>query len=54
MTPYFPYSQLILDLYSDIKKNIIRHPFFGEWSVAESSEKKGMVPSLSPISEIYY
>lgn len=53
MSTYFPYSQIIQNICSDIKQGIKRHSFFGEWSVVES-EKTQTKNSNVQISELYY
>ena len=53
MSTYFPYSQIIQDACNNIRENITKYVYLGEWSVGEQAQP---VPQteLVGISEIYY
>lgn len=53
MPTYFPYSQIIVNIYNNILENVGRHPFFTEWSVSEEEQYQSQsAPAYS--GEAYY
>lgn len=50
MQTYFPYSHII----RNIRESIMRHPFFGEWSVGADNLQVQAQPIRVPSSEIFY
>ena len=53
MTAYFPYSQIILNICNNIRENITKYAYFGEWSVCEQAQTESQTGVVA-ISEIYY
>lgn len=55
MTVYFPYSYIIRTSVCNIAGKISRHPFFGEWDVADGNVNSNQAAiSNETISELYY
>lgn len=52
MNTYFPYSQIV-DLYSNLKYAIKRHPFFEDWHIVEEEKDNIEIAQLS-YGELYY
>jgi len=53
MITYFPYSQIIVALYDNLKENTTKHSYFGDWNVCENACHEP-APEYLEISEIYY
>lgn len=53
MSAYFPYSHIILNICNNIRENITKHAYFGEWSVCEQTQPV-VQTGVVAISEIYY
>lgn len=53
MAAYFPYSQIIGNIYTGIKETVTHHAYFGEWAVADSGMQLN-VSTSSGYNETYY
>lgn len=53
MSAYFPYTHIILNICNNIRENITKHAYFGEWSVCEQTQPVVQTVVVA-ISEIYY
>lgn len=53
MQNYFPYSHIINGIHNQLKQDVIRNPYVGDWQVAVV-ETKTTSTALTSISEIYY
>lgn len=54
MQTYFPYSQIISSICTNIKQTISRHTYTSAWQVIDNKSDKSNQASLLSISEIYY
>lgn len=51
MATYFPYSYILGD---NSYQSIVKHQYFGEWSVCDSAAEVKSVSGLVQINELYY
>lgn len=51
MATYFPYSYILGD---NSYQPIVKHQYFGEWSVCDSDAEVKSVSGLVQINELYY
>lgn len=54
MNNYFPYSHIIGNIYSNLKKAINRHSFIGDWQILGNSSSNTSTENFSGMTEIYY
>lgn len=54
MQTYFPYSQIISSICTNIKQSISRHAYTSAWQVFDGKSDTAKSPSQVAISEIYY
>ncbi len=54
MQTYFPYSQIIANICVNVKRNIVKHTYTGDWQVLEKKTEPVKKPCLVAISELYY
>lgn len=51
MATYFPYSYI---LGNNSHQSVVKHPYFGEWSVCEGGADVKSFSVLVQINELYY
>ena len=54
MQGYFPYSQIVSSICTNIKQGISRHTYTSAWQVFDNNSEKSSQSSQIAISEIYY
>ena len=54
MQTYFPYSQIITNICTNIKQSKSRYAYTSAWQVFESNSDNAAQTSQIAISEIYY
>lgn len=54
MHPYFPYSQIISNVHTAVRRKISRYSYTGDWQVMQEVPKAVAAAPSPMISELYY
>lgn len=54
MHPYFPYSQIISNVHTAVRRKISRYSYTGDWQMMQEAAQPVPAVKSPAISELYY
>lgn len=54
MHPYFPYSQIISNVHTAVRRKISRYSYTGDWQMMQEVVQPVQAVKSPAISELYY